>query len=252
MTLLRPRWVAGHVLVLVLSAGFVALGVWQLARNQHKQSLVRAARAEYAAPAPDISRNPVVVPGDRVQLSGRYDPAHSALLRNRVHDGKDGHDVLTPLLLETGFAVIVDRGWVAGAGDGRTSIAAVTPTGPVVVRGILHTSSTLSAQDAVTSSGGRLALPRVDVGRINLGVSYQILPRWVEAQSQTPAPAAGAPALPQPPPPDHVNHMQYAIQWFSFAAIGVIGWPVALMAIARRRGGFSTPDGGDKRDHGEH
>ena len=244
MTLLRPRWVAGHLLVLVLSASFVALGFWQLARNDHKQSLVRAARAAYAAPAPDISRSPVVAPGGRVQLSGRYDPAHSALLRNRVRNGKDGYDVLTPLLLEQGTGVVVDRGWVAAVGDGRTPIAAVTPTGPVVVRGILHSSTTLSSQDTVTRSGGLLALPRVDTGRINLDLSYQLLPRWIEAQSQTPPPGPGAPALPQPPPPDNVNHMQYAIQWFSFAAIGLIGWPLALLAIARRRGGFATPDRG--------
>jgi cytochrome oxidase assembly protein ShyY1 len=252
VTLLRPRWVAGHLLVLVLSAAFIALGFWQLSRNHHKQSLVRAARAAYAAPAPDVTRNPVTAPlGNRVQLSGRYDPAHSVLLRNRVHGGKDGNDILTPLLLDDGSGVIVDRGWVAAVGDGRAPVTTVTPTGPVVVRGILHPSSTLSAQDTVTSSGGQLALPRVDTGRINLALSYQLLPRWVEAQSQTPPPEAGAPALPQPPPPDQVNHMQYAIQWFSFAAISVIGWPVALISIARRRGGFSTPDRGDERDHGE-
>ena len=83
------------MLVLVLSASFVALGFWQLARNHHKQSLVRAARAAYAAPAPDITRAPVVAPGGRVQLSGRYDPAHSVLLRNRVHGGKDGNAKIT-------------------------------------------------------------------------------------------------------------------------------------------------------------
>jgi surfeit locus 1 family protein len=248
VTLLRPRWVAGHLLVLVLSVSFLFLGFWQLRRNDHKQSLVRAARAAYAAPAPDISRSPVVAPGKRVQLSGRYDPVHSALLRNQVRGGKDGVDVLTPLLLEDGSAVIVDRGWVAAVGDGPTPITTPTPTGPVVVRGILHMPSTLSAQDAVTSAGGQLALPRVDVGRINRDLGYQLLPRWIEAQSQTPAPAAGAPALPQPPPPDQVNHMQYAIEWFSFAAIGVIGWPIALLGFSRRRGGFSTPDRGDERD----
>ena len=61
------------------------------------------------------------------------------------------------------------------------------------------------------------------------------------AQAQTPAPATGAPVLPQPPPPDQVNHMEYTIEWFSFALIGIIGWPVALFSISRRRGGFSTP-----------
>jgi len=35
--------------------------------------------------------------------------------------------------------------------------------------------------------------------------------------------------------------MEYTIEWFSFALIGIIGWPVALVAFSRRRGGFSTP-----------
>ena len=95
MTLLRSRWVAGHLLVLVLSASFIALGFWQLARNDHKQRhLVRDARAAFAAPAPDVSGP--VPPGSRVQASGHYDPAHEVLLRNQVHDGNDGDDVLTP------------------------------------------------------------------------------------------------------------------------------------------------------------
>jgi cytochrome oxidase assembly protein ShyY1 len=38
-----------------------------------------------------------------------------------------------------------------------------------------------------------------------------------------------------------VNHLQYAIEWFSFAGIGIIGWPIALVGFSRRRGGFSTP-----------
>ena len=250
MTLLRPRWVAGHLLVLVLSASFIALGFWQLARNDHKQRLVRDARAAFAAPAPDVSGS--VPPGSRVEASGHYDPAHEVLLRNQVHDGKDGDDVLTPLVLADGSAVIVDRGWVAATGDRQAPINTVAATGAVVVRGIAHTSSLLRAQDAVSDIGGHLALPRVDLGRIAREVAYRLQPRWVEAQAQTPRPAAGSPALPQPPAPDQVNHMEYAIEWFSFAAIGIIGWPIALMGFARRRGGFSTPDRGDEGDDRQH
>ena len=240
MTLLRPRWVAGHLLVLVLSASFIALGIWQLARDRHKQALVREARAAYAAPAPDVRGENAVASGARVQASGRYDPAHEVLLRNQVHGGKDGDDVLTPLVFSDGTAVVVDRGWVAGA-DRTTRAVAPAAKGPVVVRGIVHTTSPLRSEDSVTGAGGQLALPRVDIARIGRGVSYRLLPRWIEAQAQTPAPASGAPLLPQPPPPDQVNHMQYAIEWFSFAAIGIVGWPVALGAFSRRRGGFSTP-----------
>lgn len=240
MTLLRPRWIAGHLLVLALTASFIALGFWQLARNNHKHALVRAARAAYAAPAPSVT-GPVPV-GGRAEASGRYDPADEVLLKNQVHDGKDGDDVLTPLLLADGTTVIVDRGWVPATGNGQSPITTVAATGPVVVRGLVHTSSPLSPQDAVSETAGQLALPRVDLTRIAAEVGYRLLPRWIEAQSETPTPPAGAPALPQPPPPDQVNHLEYTIEWFSFAAIGIIGWPLALVAFSRRRGGFSTPD----------
>ena len=233
--------------MLVLSASFVALGFWQLARDHHKQALVRTARAAYAAPAPDIAGTPAaggagaVEPGGRAQATGRYDHAHEALLRNQVHGDKDGDDVLTPLRLADGTAVLVDRGWIPATGTGGSAIATVATTDEVVVRGIVHPSSALGAQDAVAVHGGQLSLPRVDLARIGRGLPYALRPVWIEVQSQTPAPASGAPALPQPPAPDQVNHLQYAIEWFSFAAIGIIGWPVALVSISRRRGGFSTP-----------
>jgi cytochrome oxidase assembly protein ShyY1 len=249
VTLLRPRWIAGHLLVLVLTVSFVALGFWQLARNHHKQSLVREARAAYAAPAPDITSSGLQ-PGGRVQAAGTYDRAHIVLLRNQVHDGNDGNDALNALVLADGTAVIVDRGWIPSAESGSDANAAIATT-PVVVRGIVHTSSPLSAQDTVDQSGEQLSLPRVDLARIGRVVPYRLRPYWIEVQSQDPAPASGAPALPQPPPPDQVNHMQYAIEWFAFAAIGIIGWPVALYAFSRRRGGFSTPDRGDDGDDGE-
>jgi cytochrome oxidase assembly protein ShyY1 len=234
--LLRPRWVAGHLLVLVLSATFLGLGFWQLARNGNKHRLVREARAAYAAPAPTVtSASPA---GTRAEATGRYDTAHEVLLRNQVHGDKGGSDVLTPLLLSDGRAVLVDRGWLEGTDPTSTG---PVPSGTVVVRGVVHTSSTLSAQDSVERSGALLSLPRVDVTRIDADVPSALLPVWIEAQSQTPAPEPGAPALPEPPPPDQVNHMQYAIQWFCFAGIGIIGWPIALYSISRRRGGFSTP-----------
>jgi cytochrome oxidase assembly protein ShyY1 len=249
VTLLRPRWIAGHLLVLVLTVSFIALGVWQLARNHHKQSLVRTARAAYAAPAPDITA-PTLREGARAQASGTYDRGHVVLLRNQVHNGNDGDDVLNTLVLADGSAVIVDRGWVATGATGSGANAAIATT-PVVVRGIVHTSSPLSAQDTVDQSGTQLSLPRVDLARIGREVPHHLRPLWIEMQSQDPAPARGAPALPQPPPPDPVNHMEYAIEWFSFALIGIIGWPVALYAFSRRRGGFSTPDRSDDGDDRE-
>ena len=234
MTLLRPRWIAGHLLVLALTVSFIAAGFWQLSRNDQKHRKVREARAAYAAPAPDVSA--ATAPGSRVQATGRYDPAYEVLLRNQVQNGHDGVHVLTPLVFTDGTAVIVDRGWVAALGDQNESRIIEADGGPVVVRGLAHSTSALSAQDAVTKTGGLLSLPRVDLARIGAVVPYTLKPRWIEVQAQTPAPAKGAPALPQPPAPDQVNHMQYAIQWFGFAVIPLIGWPILLLRVTRRRG----------------
>jgi cytochrome oxidase assembly protein ShyY1 len=246
VTLLRPRWIAGHLLVLVLTVSFVFLGFWQLARNNHKQALVREARARYAAPAPDIASTAPEA-GARAQASGTYADEATVLLRNQVHGSAVGVDVLNALVLDDGSAVIVDRGWVAATGS-RSVVDPVLATTPVAVRGVVHASSALGPQDTVERNGDQLSLPRVDLARIGRVVPYRLRPYWIEAQSQDPGPARGAPALPRPPAPDQVNHTQYAIEWFAFAAIGIIGWPIALYAFSKRRGGFSTADHADERD----
>ncbi len=228
--------------MIALTVSFITLGFWQLSRDHRKQALVREARAAFAAPAPEVTSGTHIAEGDRAQATGHYEVAHQVLLRNQVHGTKDGDDVLTPLVLADGTAVMVDRGWVPAVGDQLTSSAA---TGTVVIRGIAHTSSPLSAQDAVTQTGTMLSLPRVDLTRISTEVPHRLAPIWIQAQSETPTPLASAPALPQPPAPDQVNHMEYTIEWFSFALIGIIGWPIALIGYSRRRGGFSTPGKND-------
>jgi cytochrome oxidase assembly protein ShyY1 len=40
--------------------------------------------------------------------------------------------------------------------------------------------------------------------------------------------------LPEPPPSDDVNHLEYAFQWFAFALIPLVGWPIVLWRISRK------------------
>ena len=231
--LLRGRWLAGHLLVLVVAGAFVALGIWQLARHHEKQHKVRAAKAEYSAPAPDLGA--VTAPpaaGTRVQATGTYDGAHEVLLRNQVRGNEIGTDLLTLLQLADGSAVFVDRGWVAS-----DAAAAPPPSRDIVVRGIVRESRPLGAQDEVRQVAGRVSVPRVDLDRLagieRIDVTLHHV--WIEAQFQQPPPAASAPKLPKPPPPDQVNHLQYAIEWFGLAAIPLVGWPIVLRRVTRRR-----------------
>jgi cytochrome oxidase assembly protein ShyY1 len=236
---------AGHLLALVLTAAFVIAGFWQIARNHEANDKLAHEKATFAAPAPDITTvaestsapaSATVTPtgGTRVSASGTYDAAHQVLLRGVSRDGKPGYDVLTPLRLTKGDAVLVDRGWVAlgrvndGLGDSDI------PPGRVTVRGLLQPASTMRAGEQVTSEGGVPALPRPDATRVARDAGYPLRAVYISAQYQEPL-AANAPALPEPPKTSQVNHVSYAIQWFSFAAIAVIGWPIVLWRATRRR-----------------
>jgi cytochrome oxidase assembly protein ShyY1 len=117
---LRPRWLVGHVLVVALVATFVSLGLWQLRRHDDR----RERNAEIAARAevPTAPVEEVVPPGAgiddvealrfrRVVLVGTYDTGGEVLIRPRSQDGVSGWDVVTPLVLRDGRAVLVDRGF---------------------------------------------------------------------------------------------------------------------------------------------
>jgi cytochrome oxidase assembly protein ShyY1 len=194
------------------------------------------ARAAYTEPAPDITTVTTGGPeGSRAQARGTFDGSHETVLRNRLRGGIAGVDVLTPLKLSDGTAVLVDRGWVRAAS--ASGLSTDPPAqGVALVHGLVHDSSPLSANDTVEKlDDGRLAVPRVDLDAIGRTMPYDLRPVWIEAQAIDPAPTGKAPELPQPPPVDPVNHMQYALQWFAFALIPLIGWPIALRRLAHRR-----------------
>jgi surfeit locus 1 family protein len=233
--LLRPRWVSGHLTVLLVVAIFVALGFWQLGRAHHKENLERAAKAAYAAPAPALLEAGSEQPsGTRVEVRGSYDPAPEVLLRGRVHSGASGYDILTPLRLDDGSAVLVDRGWVSRP-DAENGTNAIEPrSGRVTVRGTIAEPRALNPDDTVDERGGRTTLPRVDIARVGADVSYPLRDVYIAAQFQDPAPANGVPALPEPPAPDDVNHYSYTFQWFAFALIPLIGWPIVLSRVIKK------------------
>jgi cytochrome oxidase assembly protein ShyY1 len=224
------------VLVGVLAVAFVSAGLWQLRRNEETKDELAEARRAFAEPAPaiaDVDLDTGASANTRVTVTGTFDAHHVALLRNRSRDGDLGYAVLTPLRLDSGEAVIVDRGWVSfdrvAGGLGDTAV----PEGTVVVRGVLRNTGALREGEEVQDASGVLALPRVDPAHV-VGDAYDVLPAYVEAQYQDPAPASGAPALPEPQRDSSVNHVSYALQWFSFAAIVLIGWPIVLWRVARR------------------
>ena len=234
--LLRPRWLAGHALVVLMAGIFIALGLWQYGRHQDERDARAATEAEFAAPAPTLGElGADAAEGVRVELVGTYEADAEVLWRNRVRGGTSGFDVLTPLVLADGTSVLVDRGWIARttAANGLATVA--PPEGPVTVRGVLNETRPLRPDDAVEERDGNATVPRVDVEQVATAIAMPLHDLWVTAQYQSPPPADAGPELPEPPDESSVSHLSYTYQWFALALIPLIGWPIVLYRITRRR-----------------
>jgi surfeit locus 1 family protein len=137
------RWLVtlAALLVMALTA---ALGVWQLSRAQHK--LERQAAVERQAALPPLDGPALLALPDvdaalhrTAVLRGRWVPAATRFLDNRMLEGRAGFHVLTPLRLAGAEAtVLVVRGWVPRDPYDRRRLPQVpTPEGEVQVQGRL-------------------------------------------------------------------------------------------------------------------
>jgi surfeit locus 1 family protein len=213
MTLRGRDWLLVAIAVLV-AAVCARLGVWQLGRLQERRARNAAVAASLARPPIDLGRDSVAadsVPRRRLLAAGVYDYAHERVRPARAFDGVPGVAILTPLRLPDGRAVFVDRGW-APAVDG------------------LHVELRQYREpDTVVVTGLGVALPRgpgdVDPARLADSLPYPLLPFGMQA-----LPSEDPTMLQRWPPPvlDDGPHLSYAVQWFSFGMIAVIGTAVLL------------------------
>src|SRR5262249_53966281 len=75
------------------------------------------------------------VRGHYLELPGHYDERHQIVIGGHVHQDVPRVEGITPLILEDGNAVLVNRGWVPGAGAGPGSLAPYEELGPQRVVG---------------------------------------------------------------------------------------------------------------------
>jgi surfeit locus 1 family protein len=86
------------------------------------------------------------------------------------------------------------------------------------------------------------SLARVDVPRLQQQVDERLLPIYVDLKAQQPAQAG---PLPEPLPAPELSegpHLDYAGQWFIFATLTMIVYPLLLRRVARRRLQGEPPD----------
>ena len=222
---IRARHVA-LVLIAVLIAGVcVRLGFWQLDRLHGRRDINAMLAARGALPAVDLATSdPASLPYAHVTVTGTYDPAHEFVLSGRSYQDVAGNHVLTPLVLADGSAVVVDRGWVPlEVASPPVTGPAAAPEGQVTIAGLALAPDSISATPV---SPAPSVVTRIDLGVADL--PYRLVPVYVLLQTQDPPQASGSPIPVAGPTLDDGPHLSYALQWFAFATIAIVGCVVLL------------------------
>ncbi|MFO1326941.1 MAG: SURF1 family protein [Rubrivivax sp.] len=218
------------VLVAALAAaGLTArLGLWQLGRADEKRAL-QASRDERARlpalTAADLARDAAAVAAQldrRVELSGAWVADASVYLENRSMDGRVGFFVVTPLVLDDGRTVVVQRGWLPREAGDRTRLAPhATPPGRVALRGRIAPTVSRMYQLGDASPGPiRQNLDLADYAR---ELRRALAPLVVVQDDDTPGVAADGLLRHWPQPASDVHkNLGYAFQWFGLSALVVI------------------------------
>lgn len=244
----RPRWLVAHVVALVAVALFVNLGLWQLRRLDERRERNELIVGRADDPPVDVAelvtvgdKDPAVSVQDfewrRARLFGTYVSAESVLLGPRTLDGRPGNHLLVPLHTSAGV-VLVDRGWVPFEFESADIPTAAPPDGAVTVEGVLR--ATAPAANAVDRDGdGDLdVVSAVDVGRLANQLPGPLVTAVYLHRTTEQPPGAALPLTGALPTPDEGSHLSYAVQWFAFAGIVVVGYPFVL-----RRAASQTSDG---------
>ena len=261
----RAPWLrrAGLLLAAVLAVLLTTrLGFWQLDRARQKIDLQARMQARTALPPLaqiDLARSAPQAEAQhyrRIQLRGRWRADATVYLDNRQMNARPGFFVVTPLLLDDGDAVLVQRGWMARDFSDRTRLAALPPaTGEVVVVGRIAPPPSKLFQLGGTDSGP--IRQNLDLAGFAAETGLALRPLSVQQLSMQPVPAQPVP-VPQMPVPqmpmqptarsaaepvpaaaddsllrqwpaptvDVGKHHGYAFQWFALAALiaGLCVW----------------------------
>jgi surfeit locus 1 family protein len=222
--LTSPIWLLGHLLALVAVISFVLLGMWQLRRHDEKVARRDGARTAQQAPRVPIGEAP---DGEvhRVTAAGQYLQGVEAK-RLTSREGLSGYEVLTPLVLDDGSAVVVVRGWVRLEVDHRDGGSA--PPGEVSLEGALWPATVGEHETGPLPEFVRSP----DPGRFEEATGLEFRDSYLVITAQDP-PLGGALALPEQPEVSLGPHLGYAGQWFLFALVVVVGYPLLLRRRAR-------------------
>ena len=221
---MRPKALLGLAIPLACAALFVRLGVWQVARHQERaayNAAVAARLAEGPVPFPTLPTDTGAVRGRRVTLTGRFRYDLEQVLASRSNGGAPGVHLLTPLeRVENDTLVIVVRGWVFSPDAATVDRATWREEDTVTVAGY---ASPLLASGPPPPVDSLKPLRFLSQSALSARIGRPVAPALLVMTSDAAGPADSVPRRLGVPELGAGSHRSYAIQWFAFALIAVVG-----------------------------
>ena len=217
---------------IVIAAGCVRLGFWQLSRLEERRAQNQLIEASLRA-APVSVDSLASTPGRlrRVTLSGAPDYAHEFALTGRTRNGSPGVNLITPFRLPgRDTAILVNRGWVYSPDAAQVDFARWKEPDAMAVTGYVEELVDVPGEIGSPTKQFR----QMDHRRIAAQMPYPVARYYVVALREEPGVSPDTPVRLPLMALDEGPHKSYAIQWFSFAAIAVLG-TAAYLASSRVR-----------------
>lgn len=246
---------------LVVAVVCSGLGVWQVDRLGERRAENARREARMAAPPFRIGfgagrdtggagGSVALPPVDslawrRIEARGRLAYDREVLLAPRSWEGTPAVYLLTPLVIGDSLALPVLRGAIPSPDGFHAPLELARPVPAerdetVLVRGLVIPAEPVSGSrrpDTLKAAGeAHPVLRELDPAVVGNLVQWPTPPLYVHADSTTASlPTGTGPALPLPilePTLGDGSHLSYAIQWFSFALIALVGGGVIWLRSA--------------------
>lgn len=228
------------LLAVVVTAVTARLGWWQLQRAEQKTQWHTHYMTQRALPSVPIAQ----WPGSAAQaqtlthrltrVSGHWDDRHTVYLENRQMQGKPGFYVVTPLMLDDGSAVVVQRGWQPRDPSDRTRVQPPPESAPphVITARIAPSIARLFEFDSSVSGPIRQNL---DLQAFSSEIGRPLKPFvLIQESSADQVPDGLARQWPEPSAGVH-KHYGYAFQWFALSTLTIVLYVWFQIIRPRRR-----------------
>jgi len=220
----RPRVIVFVVISVALAGLFIRLGFWQLDRLAWRRALNAEVAAHIAAPPVPVEalpRDSAALRYRRATLRGVYDYANEVVITQRIRGGSPGVNLLTPLRIAgRDSAYLINRGWVYSPDGKAVDLPKWREADTVDV--IAFALPAYASDSNATGVASDKIMRTLDFDEVQHGIPYP-LARLQLVQLGDTAPKGNVPPRLIPPPPSEGAHKSYAVQWFSFATIALIG-----------------------------